>query len=127
MDAVASALRSSSAAFKMTGENMPFGALFKNSGSTEVTVTDTANTVSAENNNDGDASNPTGSHNINVGNVGRWDTPYTLMDHVIEEIALTACEETDEGVQTQLLKILLTITTSTYCEVHGRSLLLAVR
>ena len=50
----------------------------------------------------------------------------SLIDHIIMCISL-CCEETDEGVQSQLLKTLLTAATSSYCDVQGNSLLLVIR
>jgi len=133
IDAVNAALRSSSVSFKVTAEKTPFGTLFTDSGggaaatATAATMPEIDNSVAESGNTaDGDTANPS-PQPTSGSPVGPWGSHYTLMDHVIEEIAYTACEETDEGVHAQLLKILLTVTTSTYCDVHGRSLLLAVR
>jgi len=52
--------------------------------------------------------------------------PRTLMDTVIESICGCA-EGGDDAVQTQMIPTLLTAVVSQTCEVHGNSLMLAVR
>lgn len=49
-----------------------------------------------------------------------------LMDLLIETVSKCS-DEFDDGVQLQVIKALLTAVTSTHCEVHEGSLLLAVR
>ena len=51
---------------------------------------------------------------------------FRLMDLVVETVCKCS-DEFDDGVQLQVLKVLLTAVTSAYCEVHEASLLLAVR
>ncbi|XP_070554844.1 brefeldin A-inhibited guanine nucleotide-exchange protein 1-like isoform X2 [Ptychodera flava] len=64
-----------------------------------------------------------------TGNLGDATTPgKKLIDRIIETIC--GCfvgTQTDEGVQLQIIKALLTAVTSTTCEVHEGSLLQAVR
>eukprot|EP00928_Gymnodinium_smaydae_P017978 TRINITY_DN16856_c0_g1_i1.p1 TRINITY_DN16856_c0_g1~~TRINITY_DN16856_c0_g1_i1.p1 ORF type:complete len:1849 (-),score=514.47 TRINITY_DN16856_c0_g1_i1:74-5620(-) len=52
--------------------------------------------------------------------------PRTLMDSVVETICNCA-EQADDTVQLQMAHALLTAVTCQYCEVHGASLMLAVR
>jgi len=66
-----------------------------------------------------------GDNNTN-NNVEKPSCKRILMDLLTETVSKCA-DECDDGVQLQVIKALLTAITSTHCEVHEASLLLAIR
>ncbi|KAJ1398883.1 hypothetical protein B484DRAFT_471680 [Ochromonadaceae sp. CCMP2298] len=52
--------------------------------------------------------------------------PMSFTDFIVETVSRCS-DETDDGVQLQVIKVLLTAITSEHCEVHEASLLISVR
>ena len=63
---------------------------------------------------------------VEADNVEKSSSNRILMDLITETVSKCS-DEYDDGVQLQVIKALLTAITSTHCEVHEASLLLAIR